>query len=1191
MLQPDIFSWKGALRAVGIETVNLPKRGLPPLFFYPFLEVLKSPPLRRGVSQKVLIKNRLYLGSDENRRGVTGMLAESELLLERTWLARQATTRGERRVVLLRRSIGPAGSHGKDDGTRANFNWPDCGKPIARRARFVLRRSASRRFEVNDRVIVIVGAILSTLRAGSIVKAARIRNRRLITLSVLLLLAATPLLFGIGQSGYALARSRTQVATLSQNQHEPTTSLGSMLNADGTLNLDGKFSGSLDPKGWSMVNEPGAAPRFVASTGAQIDVPSTKSPSVPGDENWDDRFVPPGTDNPIMAIAVGGNGDIYVGGAFGSAGGVPASRIAKWNGSAWSALGSGTDNEVLAIAITGSDIYVGGRFTVAGGVTVNHIAKWNGSAWSALGSGTNDRVFAVAVNNNGDIYVGGIFTTAGGTTASRIARWNGSAWSALGSGTNSDVDAITPLGNGSLYVGGYFTSAGGSAASHIAKWDSTSSQWSTVGTGTNGAIYAIALAGTSVYVGGTFTTAGGVSANNAARFDGSAWSALGIGVNSFVFAIAIGSSGDVFMGGTFTTAGGVSANNIARWNGSAWSAMSTGTNGGVQGLVASGSGMYVGGQFSISGGLVTDYAGRWDGNAWHALGDGASNTVQAVAVSGSDVYVAGSFTTVGGVVVNHIAMWDGFAWHALGGGTDSSTIYAVAVSGSYVYVGGIFTTAGGVPANNIAKWNGTSWSALGSGTNNAVFSLAVTGSDVFAGGTFSAPGSYIAKWNGNSWSTLGGGTDGEVLGIAITGSDVYAVGPFFHAGGNLASGVARWNGSAWSTLGQGFDGWGIAVAISGSDVYVAGHFSTAGGNAANNIAKWNGGSWAAMGSGVEDDPYAVTVSTGGDVYVGGQFILPTSRIAKWNGSTWSDLGSGADSDVHALAFRGNDDLYVGGSFGNAGGKRSANVGLWHTLGQPTATPTTIPTNTPPLATNTNTPSPTWTRAVATATPIPSCAIQFTDVPSGSTFWIEIRCLVCRGIVSGYSCGGAGEPCDPNNSPYFRPNVTVRRGQLSKIVSNAAGFNEPAGAQIFEDVPVGSTFFDFVNRLASRGYIGGYLCGGPGEPCGTGNLPYFRPNNQATRGQISKIVSNAAGFNDPVSGQRFQDVPPGSTFYDFIERLASRAVMSGYVCGGPGEPCVPPDSRPYFRPNNNATRGQTSKIVANAFFPNCQTPYR
>jgi hypothetical protein len=211
-----------------------------------------------------------------------------------------------------------------------------------------------------------------------------------------------------------------------------------------------------------------------------------------------------------------------------------------------------------------------------------------------------------------------------------------------------------------------------------------------------------------------------------------------------------------------------------------------------------------------------------------------------------------------------------------------------------------------------------------------------------------------------------------------------------------------------------------------------------------------------------------------------------------------------------------------------------------------------------------------------------CPITFTDVPVGSTFYTWIRCLACRGIINGYADG------------TFRPNNNVTRGQLSKIVSNSAGFGEPAGAQQFQDVAPGSTFYDYIWRLADRGYISGYSCGTiPSEPCvPPDNLPYFRTNNNATRGQISKIVSNAAGFNEPVTGQTFEDVPPGSTFYDFIERLASRGVMSGYPCGSvPSEPCIPPDNRPYFRPNNNATRGQTSKIVANTFFPNCNTPVR
>jgi hypothetical protein len=104
-------------------------------------------------------------------------------------------------------------------------------------------------------------------------------------------------------------------------------------------------------------------------------------------------------------------------------------------------------------------------------------------------------------------------------------------------------------------------------------------------------------------------------------------------------------------------------------------------------------------------------------------------------------------------------------------------------------------------------------------------------------------------------------------------------------------------------------------------------------------------------------------------------------------------------------------------------------------------------------------------------------------------------------------------------------------------------------------------------------------------------PYFRPNNNVTRGQLSKITSGAAGWSETPTGQTFEDVPPSQTFYLYVERMAVRGIIQGYPCGGPFAPCVGPANRPYFRPNNNATRGQMAKIAAEAFFPNCQTPAR
>ncbi len=239
-----------------------------------------------------------------------------------------------------------------------------------------------------------------------------------------------------------------------------------------------------------------------------------------------------------------------------------------------------------------------------------------------------------------------------------------------------------------------------------------------------------------------------------------------------------------------------------------------------------------------------------------------------------------------------------------------------------------------------------------------------------------------------------------------------------------------------------------------------------------------------------------------------------------------------------------------------------------------ATPCPTSTST---ATRTPTSPPSTSTSTAEATPT-SCAITFTDVPSDSTFYTWIRCLACRNIISGYTDG------------TFRPGNEITRGQIAKMVSNSAGFSEDAGPQIYEDVPPGSPFYDWINRLSMRGHMGGYLCGlVPEEPCiSPDNRPYFRPNASATRGQLAKIVANAAGLGGTPTGLFYTDVPDDHPFYEWIMRLTTLGVMSGYPCGGDGEPCDDAN-RPYFRPFANVTRGQASKIVANTFFPDCQTP--
>jgi hypothetical protein len=458
---------------------------------------------------------------------------------------------------------------------------------------------------------------------------------------------------------------------------------------------------------------------------------------------------------------------------------VPALNIARWNGSTWSPLGTGlkgnaSDYPVTALAFLGTNLYATGNFTNAGGITATHVAKWNGSAWSSIGTlnSMGDR----AVSNSGSIYFCGEFNLANGTIiGNHVIRWDGTNWHGVAGksaqGTHVFVYALG-LANDGLYMGGLFAAAGATPASRVARWDGTN--WYAPGAGLTGSfagnldVRAIKARNSDVYIGGDFSGAGAVSCTNIARWNGTTWSALARGLDYSVFAIDVTPT-DVYAGGGFTNAynssgAGVLANRISRWDGSTWQALGSGMNNTVTAVFATNGAVYAGGAFTTAGGITANHIARWDGSSWSALGagtaNGVSSTVYAILVDGTDVYVGGSFTTAGGVTAPGIAKWNGSSWSAVGGGvfySSTASVRSLAKMGGYLYATGVFTNGGGTtPANFIARWNGTKWEALGNGIGTTMaaargLALAVRGNDLFVGGVFEDAGGgdagYIARWN------------------------------------------------------------------------------------------------------------------------------------------------------------------------------------------------------------------------------------------------------------------------------------------------------------------------------------------------------------------------------------------------------------------------------------------------------------
>jgi len=649
-----------------------------------------------------------------------------------------------------------------------------------------------------------------------------------------------------------------------------------------------------------------------------------------------------GVNGEILAMAVIGS-DLYVCGYFTQAGGVAASRIAKWNGTTWSSVGgSNIAGYAKALAVIGTDLYVGGDFSAVGGIAASNIAKWDGAAWTALGAGisgpngTYPDVNALAAAG-GQLYAAGRFGTAGGLAAQNIAKWDGTAWSAMGTGLISEVFALAADG-AKVYAGGYFNDLiAANPAADVAAWDGNAWTGIEINQSSYGRVHALTVHGSSLYIGlgevlnwyePSLIRWDTVEQQEDPEFGApGAVSLLGFGTDSTLFPsvrticlvgseIHIGGNFARIYNGTLYDMDGeyVSAINVAKWDGFRWDAAVAGDGlarvndmpYGVSAVLDAGPVVYAAGEFHLAGGAgvradsIHDYfsndsptvvaiwskeertwtkipkyglegasgypvlaqvgtdiylavgidvfrldtlGGATDVQEWYWEKIGSGGEVFAMAAKDGHLYVGGQFTAMGGTPASNIAKWDGTQWSAVGSGVSNGPIYAMTVSGADLYVGGDFSSAGGTPASGVARWNGTAWSAVGGGvTTGGVYSLVQSGGDVFAGGVFShaggQPANNVARWDGTSWTALGSGVNERVTGLAVSDGKVYAVGYFSHAGGSPAHGVAQWNGSVWTPMNTDADQEIMAVTTDGASVYCVGNFTKMGGKSAHGFAEF-----------------------------------------------------------------------------------------------------------------------------------------------------------------------------------------------------------------------------------------------------------------------------------------------------------------------------------------------------------------
>lgn len=346
---------------------------------------------------------------------------------------------------------------------------------------------------------------------------------------------------------------------------------------------------------------------------------------------------------------------------------------------------------------------------------------------------------------------------------------------------------------------------------------------------------------------------------------------------------------------------------------------------------------------------------------------------------------------IGCVAVRNIAAWDGSTWRALGNGI-AGYAGALLVHNGQLYAGGSADN-GSSGSAMLQRFTSSGWEELSTvfPTNNgAIYSLVSDGTNIFAGGSFTAPGSNVARFDGTTWHPLGAGLDGTINALALWNGELYAAGTF-------TGSMAKWTGTEWLNLGATFRPRAPTRLQSWNDgLYIAGDFTNINNITIRDLARYNGDTFAALTDeniaaniyGVSADaekiyftgdiayvdgnpePGALTLAQGvgtwsgssfdnlyhpdfsngvgffvnaigehaGDIYAGGTFRgagdASANYIARWDGDKWNNLSTGLEnlmnSDtprVDALLSHAGD-LFVGGSFSHAGGVLSRNVAIW-----------------------------------------------------------------------------------------------------------------------------------------------------------------------------------------------------------------------------------------------------------------------
>jgi len=562
----------------------------------------------------------------------------------------------------------------------------------------------------------------------------------------------------------------------------------------------------------------------------------------------------PAPDSTVYALAYA-NGILYLGGNFYYGATLPTYQTSPHLAALSVGTGSlawgnpSVNNTVYSLALGNGALYLGGTFTSAGGSGRAQAAAMDPLAGSLLPwtPNPNSTVYALAAVS-GTVYLGGDFTSVGGQIRGYAAQVDaGGNVLGFNPGANADVYTLAPMG-GQVILGGAFTTLnGGTAEGYLGIVDGVSGTANAgFNAAANAAVSSVATDGVNVYAAGAFSSIGGAPHASLAELNGATGAALGFSADADAGANAIGVNGsEVFAGGAFNSLGGVARSNAAAVNEAtgqvtAWNPSADNTVYALAVNPASGS-VYLGGTFlNMSGQARSRLAAVDPVSGTVAVWSPNPNyTVYALAVpTSATVVVGGGFGSIGGISRSYLAAVDattglGTSWNPAANGY----IYALANSGNTLYVGGGYSSLGGVSRTNVGAVDLTTGLATGWAPNasSTVYALALGMGNVYVGGSFGSVGGKTATYLQAVSALTGVGLpswtcqpDNQVNALSLVNGTLYVGGYFQNVAGQPRLRVAAVDPGLGTLLGWTQNANNTVEAVlgsaSGTNVYAGGLF-------------------------------------------------------------------------------------------------------------------------------------------------------------------------------------------------------------------------------------------------------------------------------------------------------------------------------------------------------------------------------